>query len=337
MWEYGNRKLQKNGAWPQNTWVNGKEYWSGFQIDQVGYPIQLFYHVYQQSAQVSRTQLREKLSPMVARGMDFIMQHGPWSAQERWEENFGISPSSFSAATAALLMGHKLSPDSQRGQNAYRIARQWLDKPGDNIDTWTFTNKGILGDGQYYLRVAGCSTYEAVWNPNDSTSCHLANSSDRLNPSAFIDQGFLQLSLLGLRPANDWRLLKSLDVVNQQIRAQTAKGAGWFRYKHDAYGDGGKGRIWPLLAGEHGRFALERMRAGNLTEEAAMVQVQQIIDSFIAMANDGGMLPEQVFEDSGEGTGAATPLAWSHAEFIKLLWSRHYKRNVENIQFNQIK
>ena len=34
-----------------------------------------------------------------------------------------------------------------------------------------------------------------------------------------------------------------------------------------------------------------------------------------ATANQGGMLPEQVFPD-GSGTGAATPLARAHAEFI---------------------
>ena len=42
------------------------------------------------------------------------------------------------------------------------------------------------------------------------------------------------------------------------------------------------------------------------------------------------MIPERIFEHSGEGTGAATPLAWSHAAFIKLLWSKHHQRNVEN-------
>jgi hypothetical protein len=30
------------------------------------------------------------------------------------------------------------------------------------------------------------------------------------------------------------------------------------------------------------------------------------------------MIPEQVWERSGKGTGSATPLAWSMAEFIRL-------------------
>jgi hypothetical protein len=46
------------------------------------------------------------------------------------------------------------------------------------------------------------------------------------------------------------------------------------------------------------------------------------------MASPGGMLPEQVWDDcphsqSTARAGAAMPLVWTHAEFIKLLISRH--------------
>jgi glucoamylase len=48
-------------------------------------------------------------------------------------------------------------------------------------------------------------------------------------------------------------------------------------------------------------------------------------------ANDGLMMPEQVWDENppsgppgfrpGEGTLSATPLAWTHAQFIRLAWS----------------
>jgi len=47
-------------------------------------------------------------------------------------------------------------------------------------------------------------------------------------------------------------------------------------------------------------------------------------------ANDGLLIPEQVWDGVGktpqgyvigEGTNSATPLAWSHAEYVKLLRS----------------
>ena len=49
-----------------------------------------------------------------------------------------------------------------------------------------------------------------------------------------------------------------------------------------------------------------------------------------ALPTKGGMLPEQVWDGpdcpwfelwAGRGTGAATPLAWAHAEYVKLLRS----------------
>jgi len=54
--------------------------------------------------------------------------------------------------------------------------------------------------------------------------------------------------------------------------------------------------------------------------------------------NDGMMIPEQVWDqvDSpspglrfGEGTGSATPLAWSMAQFIRLAINLKHRRNLE--------
>ena len=58
-----------------------------------------------------------------------------------------------------------------------------------------------------------------------------------------------------------------------------------------------------------------------------------------ASANDGGMLPEQVWDGraptgkpgfpSGEGTFSATPLAWTHAQLVRLAWSAEAGTPVE--------
>jgi glucoamylase len=55
------------------------------------------------------------------------------------------------------------------------------------------------------------------------------------------------------------------------------------------------------------------------------------LDAIAATANDGLMLPEQVWDENppsgapgftpGTGTGSATPLAWTHAQFVRLAWS----------------
>jgi glucoamylase len=55
----------------------------------------------------------------------------------------------------------------------------------------------------------------------------------------------------------------------------------------------------------------------------------------VSMASSGGMLPEQVWDAApiperglqpGQATGSAMPLAWTHAEYLKLVASRALKR-----------
>jgi glucoamylase len=53
-------------------------------------------------------------------------------------------------------------------------------------------------------------------------------------------------------------------------------------------------------------------------------------------ANDGLMIPEQVWDRSGPppvkfgtGTGSATPLAWSMAQFIRLAVNLQKNRNLD--------
>jgi len=109
----------------------------------------------------------------------------------------------------------------------------------------------------------------------------------------------------------------------------TPSGPSWYRYNGDGYGehsdgrpfDGtGHGRAWPLLNGERGHYQL-----------AAGQDPLPELESMVRMAGVGSMLPEQVWEHPplpgrglypGRPSGSAMPLAWAHAEFIKLVVSR---------------
>lgn len=324
------RVIQKKGSFPQNVWVSGKTYWEGFQIDQTGYPVLLFAQIFEQSTDAEKKALLDEFGHMIKSALDFIAFNGPWTQQERWEENFGISPSSFSSAAAALLSGGKIYKD-EYGLKLVQLAKTWLHKPYDNIDSWTFTTNGVYGDGEYYLRVAGGDTYDASWNPNAAVNTHIANSSIKMDQRKILDQGFLQLSLLGLKPASDEKLKKSKRLIDQHISHVTPNGRGYYRYSFDAYGENSKGRLWPLLSGEHARFDLERFNQQDLTWNEALRSIDEVLGSMLKFANEGLMIPEQVWEHSGEGTGSATPLAWSHAEYVKLLWSKDLKFNVENL------
>lgn len=326
-WNYGQRIIPKRGAWPQNVWMDGSEYWGGLQLDQVGYPVQLFAHLYKSSSLSEQKKLLVEFKGMLKMALNFIITYGPWSAQERWEENYGISPSSFSVAVAALKLGGEILDDDLYKE----VAKGWLTKPNDNIHAWTFTKNGHYGGGEYYVRVAGCSDYNAPWAPDNAEHCWVANSGKKIEITEFLDQGFLKLSLMGLVPSTDWRILTSLKEINAHIRKPVGDFYAWHRYSHDAYGENKKGRLWPLLSSEHGRFEWEKYQDGFQNFYDSKKASQNILDSYLFYANDGLMIPEQIFAGSGEGTGAATPLAWSHAEFIKMLWSHFNQKNIENL------
>jgi glucoamylase len=127
-------------------------------------------------------------------------------------------------------------------------------------------------------------------------------------------------------------------VVDEFAKVETPAGAAWYRYNHDAYGerpdgesyDGrtGTGRLWPLLTGERGEYDLAK------GDKARAVQR---LNTMLAFANDGMMIPEQVWDGQrpsgfGSGTGSATPLAWSMAQFIRLAMNIKSDRNLETPQ-----
>jgi glucoamylase len=143
-----------------------------------------------------------------------------------------------------------------------------------------------------------------------------------------VSTDFLQLVRWGLRPPDDACVRSSIAVVDALLRVDTPSGAAWRRYNGDGYGehvdgrefDGtGVGRAWPLLTGERGHYEL---LAGN--------DPLPFLRAMSAMTGPNGMLPEQVWDDApipsrrlypGKPTGSAMPLAWTHAEFIKLALS----------------
>jgi glucoamylase len=120
----------------------------------------------------------------------------------------------------------------------------------------------------------------------------------------------------------------TLQVVDATLKTDFPAGPCWRRYNHDGYGqrdDGraflgwGVGRPWPLLTGERGHYELATGRGA-----------QALIQAMENFATTTRLLPEQVWDKPdiprallyyGKPTGAAMPLMWAHAEYIKLLRS----------------
>ena len=150
------------------------------------------------------------------------------------------------------------------------------------------------------------------------------------------DLGFLELVRLGVRKPDDPAIVKALRTADRRLNA----GAFWRRFVGDDYGersdgssyrpdtDGTRGRAWPLLGGERGEYELRAGRPANA-----------FLQTLAGAGNDGQMLPEQVWDGAaptgksgfkaGQGTFSATPLAWTHAQLIRLAWSIEARTPVE--------
>ena len=313
-----------DGSFPQNSWLDGRPYWGSLQLDEVAYPIVLA----QQLGRTDAQSYREHIRPAA----EFVVAHGPSTPQERWEEEGGYSPSTIAAEIAGLICAAAIAEQNRDGDAASRY-RSTADTWARQLDSWTMTRSGPLSKEPYYIRVAQHG------KPDSGEMLEINNGGGTWDERAIVDAGFLELVRLGIRPANDPRIVSSLAIVDRTIRIDTPNGPGWYRYNHDGYGEKdngrgwavdmtGVGRLWPLLTGERGEYELAR--GGN---------ARPMLDAMLKFANGGGMLPEQVWDRVdrpgpahlrfGEGTGSATPLAWSHAQFIRLALSVKQGRVIE--------
>jgi glucoamylase len=319
-----NRQLQADGSLPRNSQVNGAPLPGDTQLDEVSYPLILAW-------QLNRTDAATW--PKVKRAADFIVNHGPQTAKERWEESSGFSPSTIAAEIAGLICAADIADkngDTQSRDRYLATADNWQ----QNVANWMFTTNGPLGNHRYYIRI------DDNRNPNDGDNLPIANGGGDHDQRTIIDAGFLELVRLGVLPAKDSTIAESIRAVDITIRVPTLNGDMFRRYNFDGYGEnfcdckgfpidhGGIGGLWPILNGERGEYELASGNSSQATDR---------LMTMARVANAGFMIPEQVFDHTsygcgyslGQSSGSAAPLAWSMAQFVRLAHSINAGKPVE--------
>lgn len=323
---------EADGHWPQNMWLDGTPCWDGIQMDETAFPILLvnLTHCIQplDAAELTR------LWPMVRRAAGFLVRNGPVTQQDRWEEDPGYSPFTLAIEIAALLAAAELA-ELNREPKVAAYLRETADHWNANIERWVYVADTELarqvGVAGYYVRIAPPEVAEAGSPATGFVPIKNRPPGQSEAPAAqIVSPDALALVRFGLRPPDDPRILDTVKVIDALLKVETPCGPAWHRYNDDGYGehedgspfDGtGKGRLWPLLVGERAHYELA---AGHRQE------AERLLKAMAAFANSGGMLPEQVWDAEdiveqelffGRPSGSATPLAWAHAEYIKLLRS----------------
>jgi glucoamylase len=317
-----------DGRFPQNSWINGKAYWPGFQLDEIAAPILLAWRLRSQGATLGL------FNPcaVIFRAATYLILHGPVTAQERWEENSGYSPSTLATVIASLVCAAEFAGQCAETNTADFILTyaDWL---AAHVEEWTVTTCGELVEGirQHYIRINPTDPETPDPHADSNTTVLAIANGGGLQPARNIVGGdFLHLVRFGIRAADNPLVRDSIEVIDHVLKRDLPQGPCWRRYNHDGYGqkedgsafDGaGIGRAWPILTGERGHYEL-----------AAGRDPMPFIAAMEKFANAGGMLTEQLWDADdvpdksmkrGLPTGAAMPLCWSHAEYISLVRSRH--------------
>jgi glucoamylase len=325
-----------DGHWAQNMWMEGSPYWNGVQMDQTGAPILLL----DLASREGTLELKDvqQFWPMVYKAARYLVMHGPTTHQCRWEENAGYSPYTLAIEIAALLAAADFADLNNEPEMATYL-RETADVWNSNIEKWTYVTDTDLarkvGVEGYYVRIASASCPEADPDEDIIPIINRRPGENYTTAKEMISPDALALVRYGLRSADDPRILNTIKVIDELLKVETPFGPCWYRYNGDGYGeheDGnpfngtGKGRPWPLLTGERAHY---EVAAGNFDN------AKKLLKSIELFANEGGMIPEQIWDTDdipekelflGRPTGAAMPLAWAHAEYIKLCRSITSKR-----------
>jgi glucoamylase len=328
-----------DGSFHQKFFIDGQPWpWECVQLDEYSFPIILAYRL-------SEAGMLQGFDPkgMVLAAAKAIIINGPMTQQERWEELEGYSPSTLAANIAALICAADMAENKWADPVSAQFLREHADFLESHLETWCVTTQGALLPGviQHYIRMlpthvkGGGNDYSF---PEDPNSVQMQVWGNSYFVKDIVDAGFLEIVRYGIRSANDPIIVNTLKVIDATIKNDLPGGSCYYRYNHDHYGQGaqgqdwfdgapfGVGHPWPLLAGERGHYELALANENNSKTTIA----QSVVKSMEAFAGPTGLLPEQVWELPtlpntpwvlGGPTGSARPLAWAHAEYIKLVRS----------------
>jgi glucoamylase len=294
-------------------------------LDEVAFPVLLAWGLWKQDG-------LGNFDPydMVRRACGFLIREGPVTAQDRWEEVSGYSPSTLAVHIAALICGAEFFAD--RGDHSTaEFVRDYADFLESRIERWTVTTQGTLvpGISRHYIRINPADIHQCSDEDPNCGTVVLANQPPgtryEFPAKEIVDAGFLELVRYGVRSADDPIIQDSLRVVDAVLKVETPYGPSWRRYNHDGYGqrdDGssfkvwGTGRPWPLLTGERGHYEIAAGRDP--------IPYLRALENF---AQGVGLIPEQIWDAPdmpsryfrfGRSTDAAVPLVWAHSEYVKL-------------------
>ncbi len=246
-----------------------------------------------------RKELSKWYEPLVKRPADFMLQfrdpvHGlPLPSWDLWEERHGIHLYTCASVFAALTAASALA-----------------DMTGD-----TSSAKRYL-DGAKQIRAA-ISTHFLDPATGRFARTIAFNNDDSVTRDMTVDASVHCLFSFGLYPANDPRVVATMEKVRERLTVPTPVG-GVARYENDPYqtaGSGIPGNPWVISTLWMADWEIARAQSS-----ADLNRAMPYLEWVDRISSASGILPEQVHPWNGKAMSVA-PLTWSHAALVHTIFS----------------
>jgi glucoamylase len=215
-----------DGRFPQNSWITGRVYWTGLQLDEIAAPILLVWRLRREGVRLGQCDP----CAMIRNAAAFLLLEGPVTAQDRWEENAGYSPSTLAAIIAGLVCAADFAPLEADKEFILAYA-DWLEA---HIEDWTVTTCGdLVGEfPRHYIRINPTDPLapDPHADPN-KTMIQIANGGGLHAARNVVGGDFLQLVRYGIRAASDSIVRSSIEVIDRVLKRDLPQGPCWRRYR----------------------------------------------------------------------------------------------------------
>ncbi len=359
-----NIQQKPDGSFPQNSWLDGRQGWGSLQLDEVAYPLIMAYQLKRFDKKLYENHVKKAADFLVKTGPKTTQER--WEEKSGYSPSTiaaeiaglvcaaDIAKRNGDETSAALYL--KTADDwaanvekwtattnGKYGDGNYYVRLTENGKPDEKEKTVLSNNAGTAIENEIvdagFLELVRLG----IKSPDDPLivkSVKVIDQTLRVNtPNG---ESFYRYTNDGYGEMDDGR-----------------------RWNWDGKYTG-KGRLWALLAGERGQYeiAMQQHYLDQVNNKIPnpnrddtkkyppakpsvdyLRAAQKRLEAMANFANDGLMIPEQIWDKAdvpknidkqfvpdlkfGEGTGSATPLAWSMAQFIRLAVNLQAGKNLD--------
>ena len=328
LWE---RQQQPDGCFPQNSNLDGSPHWPNLQLDEVADPILLAWQLGRfDAAHVGPRPARRGLHPRARPGLAGALGERRRATRRRRSR----------AEIAGARVRGRDRRAQRRGRRGGALPRGGRRLAGERRRAGRARRNGPLADAPVLP-----AAHRSTATPNAGTTYTIGDGGPTIDQRARRRHRASSSSCgSASSPPTTPTSLRRCRSSTASSASTTPNGQFWHRYNHDGYGETPDGGPFPGPR-QHAAGCGRSSPASAASTSCAAGDAPAPRAARAAATRSprprttACMLPEQVWDENppsgrpasrpATGTLSATPLGWTHAQFVRLAWSIDAGRPVE--------